>query len=56
MVSDILFAQLKQFCSEGLLYWVEVCSLLGDLRSLLLSLDTAQRALAVRHPSRYEYM
>jgi len=56
MVSDILVDQLKPFCSEGLLYWVEVCSLLGDLRSLLLSLDTAQRALAVRHPGRWEYM
>jgi hypothetical protein len=40
MVSGILVDQLKQFCSDGLLYWVEVCSLLGDLRSLLLSLDT----------------
>jgi hypothetical protein len=29
-----------------LLYWVEVCSLLGDLRNALLSLDAARRALA----------
>jgi hypothetical protein len=56
MVSDILVDQLKHFCSEGLLYWIEVCSLLGDLRSLLVSLDTAQRALAVRHPGHYKYV
>jgi hypothetical protein len=49
MVSDIVLDLLKEFCSEGLLYWVEVCSLLGDLRSLLLSLDIAQRALTVCH-------
>jgi hypothetical protein len=49
MVSDILVNLLKQFCSEGLLYWVEVCSVLGDLRSVLVSLDNARRALAVRH-------
>ncbi|KIM76258.1 hypothetical protein PILCRDRAFT_12869 [Piloderma croceum F 1598] len=46
MVSDILLDLLKDLCSESLLYLVEVCSLLGDLRSLLLSLDIAQRALA----------
>ena len=56
MVSDILVDQLKHFCSEGLLHWIEVCSLLGDLRRLLVSLDTVQRALAVRHPGRYGYM
>jgi hypothetical protein len=56
MVSDILVDLLKQFCSEGLLYWVEVCSILGDLRSLLVSLDTARRALAVRHSGRYKYI
>jgi hypothetical protein len=56
MVSDILVDLLKQFCSEGLLYWVEVCSVLGDLRSTLLSLDNARRALAVRDFGCYEYM
>ena len=47
MVSDVLIDLLRLLCSEGLLYWVEVCSLLGDLRNLLLSLDVAQRALTV---------
>jgi hypothetical protein len=56
MVSDILVDLLKQFCSEGLLYWVEVCSLMGDLRSALVSLDNARRALAVRDFSCYEYI
>jgi NACHT domain len=56
MVSDILIDLLKEFCSEGLLYWVEVCSLLGDLRSALLALDNARRALAVRHLGCYEYV
>jgi len=46
---DILVDLLKEFCSEGLLYWVEVCSVLGDLRSALLSLDNVRRALAVCH-------
>jgi hypothetical protein len=49
MVSDILLNLLKEFTSEGLLYWVEVCSLMGDLQSLLMSLDVALQALAVRH-------
>ena len=48
MVSDILVDLLKRFCSGNRLYWVEVCSLLGDLRNLLLSLDAAQRTLSVR--------
>jgi hypothetical protein len=56
MVSDILVDLLKEFCSEGLLYWVEVCSVLGDLRSALLSLDNARRALAVCHFGCHEYM
>jgi NACHT domain len=49
MVSDLLVDLLNQFCSRYLLYWVEICSLLGDLRNLLLSLDNARKALAVRN-------
>jgi hypothetical protein len=49
MVSDIL-SPLKEFCSQYLLYWVEVCSLLGELRSALVTLAAAQQALAVRCP------
>jgi len=47
MISDILLDLLKEFVSKYLLYWVEVCSLLGDLRNALISLDAARRALAV---------
>jgi hypothetical protein len=53
MISDGLLDLLKKFCSEYLLHWVEVCSLLGELRDALLALDVAQRTLAVRdfiHP------
>ena len=47
MLSDILLDLLQQICLEHLLHWVEVCSLLGDLRNVLVSLDTAQRAMTV---------
>jgi hypothetical protein len=47
MVSDILLSLVEGFCSRYLLCWVEVCSLLGELRSALLALDAAQMALRV---------
>ena len=49
MISDLLLDLLSEFCSEGLLRWVEVCSLLGNLRNALLSLDAVQRKLTVSH-------
>jgi hypothetical protein len=49
MVSEIVNS-LEEFCSKYLLYWVEVCSLLGDLRGALIGLDEAQKALIVSHP------
>jgi hypothetical protein len=49
MISDDLLDLLDRFCSKYLLYWVEACSLLGELRGTLLGLDVAQRTLAVRH-------
>jgi NACHT domain len=49
MISDSLLDLLENFCSSYLLYWVEVCSLLGELRGALVSLDAAQKALAVRY-------
>jgi hypothetical protein len=48
MVSDVLLDAMTEFSSKYLLYWIEACSLLGELRSAILALDTAQRALAVR--------
>jgi hypothetical protein len=50
MVSDVLLELLKEFCTKYLLYWVEACSLSGDLRVAIVVLDAAQQALAVCHP------
>jgi hypothetical protein len=46
VVSEIL-TLLEEFCSKHLLYWVEICSLLGDLRGALIGLGEAQKALIV---------
>lgn len=46
-ISDDHVKLLQRFCLNGLLYWVEVCSLMGDLRSALLALGGAQQALQV---------
>jgi hypothetical protein len=48
IISDGLLDLLKKFCSKYLLYWVEVCSLLGELRGALVGLDAAQKTLVVR--------
>jgi hypothetical protein len=44
-LSDVLLDLLKEFCSKCLLYWVEVCSLLGELRNALLALHDVQQFL-----------
>jgi hypothetical protein len=46
-LSDVLLRSLEEFCSESLLHWVEVCSLLGDLRNALLGLDVVCRLVSV---------
>jgi len=46
-VSDILLTLLQEFCSNSLLYWVEVCSLLGELRSTLIGLDDVYKMILV---------
>ena len=46
-VSDRLLDLMKEFCSKYLLYWVEVCSLLGELRNALIALHDAQQVLMV---------
>jgi hypothetical protein len=53
MVSEILNS-LEEFCSKYLLYWVEVCSLLGDLRGALVGLDEVQKALIVSFLTSYQ--
>jgi hypothetical protein len=47
LVSDTLVELLKEFCTKYLLYWIEVCSLLGELRNALIGLDAAKQFLLV---------
>jgi len=47
LVSDRLLDLVKEFCSKYLLYWVEVCSLLGELRNALIALQDAKQFLDV---------
>jgi hypothetical protein len=47
IVSDDLIVLMKEFCSKYLLYWIEVCSLLGELRNALVALNDVQKFLAV---------
>ncbi|KZP30686.1 WD40 repeat-like protein [Athelia psychrophila] len=46
VISEDVWKQLLRFCSEHMLFWVEACSLLGDLRNQLVLLDVVQRTLA----------
>jgi hypothetical protein len=46
-VSDDLLNLIMEFCSKYLLYWVEVCSLLGELRNALIALHAVQQFFAV---------
>ncbi|KZP27506.1 hypothetical protein FIBSPDRAFT_928039 [Athelia psychrophila] len=41
--SDEVSKLLDEFCKEHLLFWIEACSLLGDLRNQLVLLDAVQR-------------
>jgi hypothetical protein len=47
-MSDIPFEILSEFCSTWLLYWVEVCSLIGDLQNAIVGLDAVCQLLSVR--------
>jgi hypothetical protein len=47
--SDDVVNLVEEFCTKKLLNWLEVCSLLGELRSALLSLNATQQAILVRH-------
>lgn len=49
MVSDVLLDLIREFCSKYLLYWIEVCSLLGGLREAILALNAVLHAFSVRH-------
>jgi hypothetical protein len=47
LVSDTLVDLLEEFCTKYLLYWIEVCSLLGELRNTLVGLHAAKEFLLV---------
>ena len=47
MLSDDLLHSLQQFVDTSLLHWIEVCSLLGELRGAIIALDVSHRALIV---------
>ena len=47
LISDTLADLLRKFCTKYLLYWVEACSLLGELRNILVGLNTTLEFLLV---------
>ena len=47
MLSDDLLQTLQQFVDTSLLHWIEICSLLGELRGAIIALDVSHRALIV---------
>jgi hypothetical protein len=47
LVSTSVLNLLREFCFKQLLFWVEVCSLVGSLRNALIALDRAQQTLKV---------
>lgn len=46
-VTDVLLDLMNEFCFKYLLFWVEVCSLLGKHRSALIALHDARKFLVV---------
>ena len=47
LISDILVDLLQEFCAKYLLYWIEACSLLRELRNTLVGLQAAKEFLLV---------
>jgi len=47
LVSDTLVKLLKEFCTKYLLYWIEVCSLLGELQNALVGVHAVKEFLLV---------
>jgi hypothetical protein len=47
LASEVLLKMMQNFVRVKLLYWIEACSLLGELRMALVGLDEVQRWLAV---------
>ena len=49
LLSDRLLNLLEEFCNKYLLFWIEVCSLLGNLQGALVAMKSAYRLLSVGH-------
>jgi hypothetical protein len=47
LLADGLLSSLEEFCKTHLLHWVEVCSLLGELRKVLVALKAVHQLLLV---------
>ena len=47
LLSNDLLTKLEVFCDNYLLYWVEACSLIGDLRGAMVALKTVHHLLSV---------
>jgi hypothetical protein len=47
LLSDQVLSELEEFCKKYLLFWVEVCSLLGDLQGALGALKSVHQLLSV---------
>ncbi|KDR67842.1 hypothetical protein GALMADRAFT_105493 [Galerina marginata CBS 339.88] len=43
--SGVLFDLIKEFCNKYMLYWIEVCSLIGDLKGALLAVNLVRGIL-----------
>jgi hypothetical protein len=55
MMSYRLLDLLKDFCEQHLLHWIEVCSLLGELRGVLLSVaEVLPTLLVIFYPASYD--
>jgi hypothetical protein len=50
LLADGLLDSLEEFCKGHLLYWVEVCSFLGELRGVMVTLKIVQQLLSVSYP------
>ena len=49
LLSDRLLNLLEEFCNKYLLFWIEICSLLGNLQGALVAMKSAYRLLSVGH-------
>jgi hypothetical protein len=50
LLSDELLRMLDEFCHNHLLYWVEACSLMGNLQGVLIASQATHHMLAVCLP------